>query len=129
MRTDPLKSLSTRHRIILYLAMVFPAIMFFSWLPHFRPENYVATHYAIAGDKWVHMASYFLASLLGLIIFHYNKGLVLLSFLLLFSISVLVECIQYFIPGRGFSWMDILFNAVGILLSYIIFRVKRGMQM
>ena len=43
--------------------------------------------------------------------------------LLLFSL--LIECIQYFLPWRSFSWLDMLANGSGLLLGLIACRLAK----
>ncbi len=42
----------------------------------------------------------------------------------LFAYGLLIECIQYYIPYRDFSLLDQLANTVGILLFFLLNRVR-----
>lgn len=115
-----LKKLTAKRRFFVYLLAIGPAIVFFSCLPNFHPENYVDDHYRIPGDKWVHLFGYFLAGGLGTVILIPDWKLVLLSLCLLFVFSFAIEWVQEFIPGRAFSWLDVVFNAAGIFLASVV---------
>jgi glycopeptide antibiotics resistance protein len=40
--------------------------------------------------------------------------------LFLFAYSFLIECIQYFLPWRSFSVLDLLANGSGVIAGYLI---------
>ena len=50
-----------------------------------------------------------------------SRNLVYTKIIALFIYGLLIEAIQYFIPGRQFSLLDILANAIG-LLAYLTVR-------
>jgi VanZ family protein len=109
-----------RRRIVLFILLCFPFTILFSLLPGFHPDDYVSTHYNIPGDLWVHTGSYFLISLVAFVLFSFNRTWVYASFALLLVFSIALEVIQYFIPERGFSLLDILSNVTGIAICMII---------
>jgi VanZ family protein len=66
---------------------------------------------------FMHVAAYFLCSLLGLLAFH-NVTLKILF--LVFAHGLLIEGIQYFIPYRSFNPLDIMANMSGILAAFFV---------
>lgn len=114
-----LKSLPGNQRVLIYLWIALPSIIIFSCLPGFHPDQYIYTHYHIPGDLWVHVGSYFFIGFLGFLLLSFNKHWVFMSFVLLFIFSFLLELVQILIPGRGFSWLDILFNFIGVALCVL----------
>lgn len=42
-------------------------------------------------------------------------------FLLGFVLALLIEGIQYYLPYRSFNMYDVLFNVVGLIMSYLLF--------
>jgi len=68
----------------------------------------------------VHVVSYFIVGFLGFLLLSFNRQWVYSCLILLFIFSVLLELIQILIPGRGFSWLDILFNFIGILICAVV---------
>ena len=64
----------------------------------------------------VHGIAYFVGVLL--CYFSFNKknvSVVLLSGLLIFLFSVVLEVVQFYLPYRTFNWYDVVANGVGIL--------------
>ena len=76
-------------------------------------------------DKFYHMGMYFLLSLMP---FVYSINITKAIFLSLGSlmVGIILEYIQFFVPVREFSIMDICANELGILLGIIIgVRIRR----
>jgi VanZ family protein len=55
----------------------------------------------------------------GLIYFSVRKHFIIAT-ILAFSYSILMEGIQYYVPGRYMSFYDVLANLSGILLGVIV---------
>ena len=76
-------------------------------------------------DKFYHMGMYFV---LALVPFVYSINITKATFLSLVSlmVGIILEFIQFFVPFREFSIMDICANELGILLGIIIgVRIRR----
>ena len=76
-------------------------------------------------DKFYHMVMYFLLSFLP---FVYSINITKATFISLVSllIGIILECIQFFVPFREFSIMDICANELGVLLGIIVgIRMRR----
>lgn len=73
-------------------------------------------------DLFLHASGYFVAIFSGFLAFYSLKRFsVVIFFLWLFSI--LIELIQYFLPWRSFSLLDILANSSGLLLGFIVLQL------
>lgn len=73
----------------------------------------------IGNDKLSHVIAYFILMLnLGLIYYSEKKTFILAT-VLAFLYSVLMECLQYFVPGRYMSLYDGIANLAGISLGVI----------
>jgi VanZ family protein len=75
--------------------------------------------FALASDKFWHTLAYLVLYLSCLLAYRQQSAL-LLRFALLFSFSATIEIIQYFVPQRSFSLLDLCANAAGLLLGSII---------
>lgn len=70
-------------------------------------------------DKLAHFVTFF--GLMFLVDFSYlQENLWLKKLMLLFFYGFLIECIQYFIPYRSFSWLDFIADAAGVLGYFLI---------
>ena len=67
-----------------------------------------------------HVIAFTLLSLIGLIAFKKNLKQVLIY---LIFISIFLELCHLFIPERGFQISDLFGNIIGIILSYLIFKI------
>jgi VanZ family protein len=74
-------------------------------------------------DKANHVIAYFTLSFLYDISF--ASGLFPKGCFYLFLYGVLMEIIQYFIPGREFSFLDMGANGAGIVLFVLMSRIFR----
>lgn len=74
----------------------------------------------IGNDKISHIIAYLLLMInVGLIYFSVRKHFIIAT-ILAFLYSVLMECLQYYVPGRFVSFYDGLANLAGILLGIIV---------
>ncbi len=71
-----------------------------------------------SSDKVYHMLMYLI---LGAVPFLFSNNLRKVVLFVIFSLSlgITLECLQYFVPNREFSLLDILANEVGILLALL----------
>jgi len=51
-----------------------------------------------------------------------------IRFVLLLGLSLLIEVLQYFIPNREFSLLDLASNATGLLLGILVVRLMAKIQ-
>jgi VanZ family protein len=74
-------------------------------------------------DKFIHFSAYLLLSLL---IFRASLTLTKASlFIGLILLGVLIEALQYTSGLRNFEYMDIIANALGVLVGFLIFKVNK----
>ena len=76
----------------------------------------------IASDKLLHFSGYVVFIISAMLAYGKRRSFILL-FTLLFAYSVLIECIQYFLPYRTFDVRDILANLAGLIVGSIIWFV------
>ncbi|MBU1991064.1 VanZ family protein [bacterium] len=69
-------------------------------------------------DKLNHFIAFFVLFVL-LKFSHFNLG-TFSVFLLLFLFAIQIEIVQYFIPNRYFSLLDILADGVGLGIGFVI---------
>ena len=67
-----------------------------------------------------HVYVFLIFSLLG--IFSFKKDLKKISYYL-FSVSIVLELLHIIIPNRGFEVADLLGNALGVILSLILYKL------
>ena len=74
-------------------------------------------------DKFIHFSAYLLLSLL---IFRASLTLTKASlFIGLILLGILIEALQYTSGLRNFEYMDIIANALGVLVGFLIFKVNK----
>lgn len=69
-------------------------------------------------DKLNHLAAFAVLYLLIEVV--YKKGFGK-NFVVLMCFGILIEVVQYFIPSRDFTLLDIIANGVGIIVGYCFF--------
>jgi VanZ family protein len=67
-------------------------------------------------DKIVHMFCYLFLSLIYFIIYDKNKYKMI--FLICFGYGIFIELVQYFLPYRSCSLLDVFSNVLGIFIAY-----------
>ena len=67
-----------------------------------------------------HVYAFLIFSFLGILSF--RKHLKEISYYL-FSVSIFLELMHYIIPNRGFEVADLLGNALGVILSLILYKL------
>ena len=70
-----------------------------------------------------HIYAFIIISLLGLISFNNKK--VNFLFMYLFSISLILELLQNFIPKRSFEYPDLFGNFLGVSLIFLLYKLYR----
>lgn len=70
-------------------------------------------------DKFKHSFAFF--TLYILFSLSYEKQTIFSKSLLLIIYGILIECIQYFIPNRYFSFLDVVADIVGIFVGIVIY--------
>jgi len=71
----------------------------------------------VASDKLLHFAGYVVFIISAMVAFRIRLGFMVL---LLFTYSVLIEIIQYFLPYRTFEGMDIIANLTGLIVGSVL---------
>ncbi len=67
-----------------------------------------------------HVYVFFIISILGLIAFkHKLKNI----FIYLICISIILEILHLIIPERGFELRDLFGNIIGVLISFLVFKI------
>ena len=67
-----------------------------------------------------HVYVFIIFSLIG--IFSFKKELKKISYYL-FSVSIFLELMHFFVPNRGFEVADLLGNVLGVILSIILYKL------
>ena len=79
------------------------------------------------GTSINHLVFFFYLSILSFI-FRSNQKKFINSFSFLFSISIILELLHYFIPNRAFELNDLYSNCLGVLLAYSTFKFFKKLQ-
>ena len=73
------------------------------------------------GTSINHLIFFFYLSILGFI-FQINQKKFVNGFSFLFSISIILELLHYFIPNRAFELNDLYANSLGVLIAYFVIK-------
>tara|TARA_B100001248_G_scaffold68053_1_gene47909 strand:- start:450 stop:842 length:393 start_codon:yes stop_codon:yes gene_type:complete len=76
------------------------------------------------GTSINHLIFFLYLSILGFI-FRSDHKKFINSFSFLFSISIILELLHYFIPNRAFEFSDVCANSLGVLLAYLILKLVK----
>jgi VanZ family protein len=76
------------------------------------------------GPSINHFFYFFYLTFLGLI-YSFREKKFINSFLFLFTLSFFLELLHFFIPNRAFELNDLLANSVGVVSSFLLFKLKR----
>ena len=111
-----------------YIPIIFIGILTLGSLLPGETLNYRPLEGRYPLDKIIHVLMYFVMMISISFAIKaneiYNKNYIILSGILLFVYSIVLEGIQeWLIPGRSFELMDIIANFIGTLLGYITFLV------
>ena len=114
--------------IALFILYLFPGslIGYFLYSDLSRQPDLVNTP---IGTSINHFFYFIYLSVLGLIYRSKNQKMIN-SFQFLFSISILLELLHYFIPSRAFELYDLLANSVGVIFVYLFlnFLIKKNIN-
>lgn len=77
-------------------------------------------------DKFKHSFAFF--TLYILFSLSYEKQTIFSKSLLLLLYGILIECIQYFMPNRYFSLLDIFADAIGLSIGICFYIVYKKLQ-
>jgi len=123
-REDNRVRLSGRKKILLVLGFLVTGVL--SSLSDFHLERLLGMEYSYFLDILQHGGYYFLVTRYLLWILPHERRSVSF-FLMIFAISVFFEFLQFFIPGRTFTLLDIFSNLMGITTAIVLFnQVYRG---
>ncbi len=67
-----------------------------------------------------HVYVFFIISILGLIAFKHKLNNI---FIYLICISIVLEILHLIIPERGFELGDLFGNIIGVLISFLVFKI------
>ena len=67
-----------------------------------------------------HVYVFFIISILGLIAFNHKLKNI---FIYLICISIILEILHLIIPERGFELGDLFGNIIGVLISFLVFKI------
>ena len=67
-----------------------------------------------------HLYAFLIVSTVGFLTFNKSDQFIYISFYLIF-LSLLLEVLHYFIPGRTFQFSDLFGNLLGVLIMLILF--------
>lgn len=117
-----IKNLSEHKQIVLWLAIIWTAIVTFLCLFSFTSLPKVAVNNA---DKWVHMTFHFGITFLWFLVFRFkflneNKKAVLKAFLFSFFYGISIEiCQDQFTTTRNGDIFDVIANTSGTFLALL----------
>ena len=74
------------------------------------------------GTSINHFISYFYVTILGLLAYLRDKNFKKLVYVL-FSLSLILEIIQYAVPNRAFQLNDLVANFLGVLVAYFLVKL------
>ena len=78
-------------------------------------------------DKWHHALAYFTCMFCWgqLYVQPVQRIKLAIAFI---AMGALIECIQYFTPTRSFEFLDMLANATGVTLAWIVVTIQLAIQ-
>tara|TARA_B100001123_G_scaffold29862_1_gene31423 strand:- start:669 stop:1064 length:396 start_codon:yes stop_codon:yes gene_type:complete len=74
------------------------------------------------GTSINHFISYFYVTILGLLVYLRDKNFKKLVYVL-FSLSLILEIMQYAVPNRAFQLNDLVANFLGVLVAYFLVKI------
>ena len=108
-----------RYIIIALVALL--TVVLYLW-PNLHPDKYILDQYYWQWDIVEH-SGYFFCLTLFCRYFKIIKAKDWLFFIILFSISVILESLQTFIPLRSVDLMDLGSNSLGIFTGLLVFNI------
>ena len=79
--------------------------------PQITPDFIISTN---------HLYAFLILSTVGFLTYNKSNQFIYISFYLIF-LSLLLEVLHYFIPGRTFQFSDLFGNLLGVLIMLILF--------
>ena len=109
--------------VILLIIYLFPGsiIGYFLYDDMYKQPSFVSNP---IGTSINHFFYFTYLTFLGLI-YRLSKKNFINSFLFLFTLSVFLELLHFFIPNRAFELNDLLSNSMGVLIIFFISRSTR----
>ena len=105
-------------KMVMFVLLLILTGLFCEW-PNFHPEHYLGANYHWWLDMIFHGGYYFVITILLYILFCRGRHVAVFWVTVLLS-SYVFEGLQYFIPGRSFSLLDMTSNLLGISLATIL---------
>jgi VanZ family protein len=97
-------------------------VLIFAFAPGQWTPAWIVNH-----DKFSHMVVFF--SLGVMVNFTFTKVKLYLQLIFLIMLALLIELLQYSLFNRGFSYMDIVFDLLGIVLFLILNFVMKNKKL
>ncbi len=103
---------------VLYVLM----ITYFSLKPEHKVSTSIIEKVSTSiGDKVSHFIAYLILFIIAKKVHTKSNYLICAIICCIYSFSI--ECIQYFIPTRGFEGLDIIVSSSGIFLGVLIYKL------
>ena len=104
--------------LILFLFYLYPgSILGYIFYGNFKTQPQITGDFIVSSN---HVYVFFIISILGLIVFkHKLKNI----FIYLICISIVLEIMHLIIPERGFELGDLFGNIIGVLISFLVFKI------
>lgn len=101
--------------------MMFESLLFFILLTAILVGCLAPAHWLppIRHDKWLHFYAFLSLSITARLLTHSIHEFIF-WLMGIFSIGLLIEILQHWIPGRNFCWRDMAANTAGIGLVALI---------
>ncbi len=114
--------------LIVIIFYLYPGSLFGCYLynncniqPQITGNFIVSFNYSIASN---HFYVFFILSALGIFAYQNTKKIkFIITYLLL--LSIILELFHLIIPNRGFEWKDLFGNILGIIVVFIIYKIKQ----
>ena len=114
--------------LIVIIFYLYPGSLFGCYLynncniqPQITGNFIVSSNYSIASN---HFYVFFILSALGIFAYQNTKKIkFIITYLLL--LSIILELFHLIIPNRGFEWKDLFGNILGIIVVFIIYKIKQ----
>ena len=110
-----MKIIQMRKLILCFYVLYVLLIAYFSLIPK---EHEILKG---IGDKWVHFVTYLILFIIAKRV--HAKSNYLTCAIACFMYSLIIECIQYFVPNRYFEGLDLVANCLGVFLGIVIYRL------
>ena len=88
--------------------------------PQITKNLIFSSNYSISSN---HVYVFIILSFFGMLAYH-GSNRVKFLIIYLFSLSIILELFHLIIPNRGFEWVDLFGNILGLIFVIVIFKVK-----